>query len=272
MPLPIPTFRKAVKIKNMEPMKEVSRPYYYSEGYKYLKESIDRDGFKPADAVWGRWNKSKRKFEIFSGTHRLNAAKEIGISSIPMWDFTGLLTRGFAIAEGIKENLSHVAYNPMDRAFAVKALSKRILKEDSEPRPGRKPTMALEESAKRTGLSFATIRNDIVLTRLPEPIQRLVGQGKLRLKQALSVAKLSGKVPEGEMVKIAYFASKGFWSPVHVERVVQARLLGKRFKDTPESCRFCGRVTGNKIGCCKRCEKRRVGKLRKKRAISSESQ
>jgi hypothetical protein len=261
----LPTFKEKVKVKHMQAMHEVDRPYYDPTGYKYLKEAIERDGFKKADAVFGRWNKSIKKYEIFSGTHRLKIAKQLGIAVIPMWDYSGEINRSQAIAEGIKENLSHVSYNPMDRALALQKLSKRLLKSEDGKQEGRRPTMALEKVASLTGLTDDTVRNYLTLLRLPMHTQRLVGHGKLRLRQAILFAKLIGIEKEKKINMLAAKASKGHWPPSLVERIIKARLSGKEYIP---ACRVCRREADSldKISLCKHCL-RFVEKLAKTRSL-----
>ena len=93
---------KVVKTADCTPMPELERTFYDPSHYRYLRNIIEKEGLKSAYPVRAIYSEKKKKFQVFDGIHRTKIAQDLGISSIPLIDETGLLNKQEAIAEGIK--------------------------------------------------------------------------------------------------------------------------------------------------------------------------
>lgn len=221
-----PIWKESVPISKMIAMKEAERPYYDPNAFWKLKHNIS-EGFKTDNAVSGIWNEAFGKYEIFKGTHRLRASKELGLRTLPMWDYTKVYDRSQAIAEGYMDNDLNAPMNPMARCHAFKALSVMVLKKYKKEGAGRNPTMGAQLVAKMVHTSEDTVANHLKFGEFTKPVQDLIGHGKLRVKQAIKISRLIGKVEDRVIEELAKQASKGFWIPSRVQYEVE-QILSKK--------------------------------------------
>lgn len=236
-----PIFRDNVAIDKMVAMKGAERPYYAPSAYFKLSRSIAK-GFKKEGAVSAKWNKELDKYEIFKGTHRLKSSKEHGWKTIPLWDYTKVegYDRKRCIAEGYKDNDLQAALNPMARCYAYLEYSKIVMKEKGARKgSGRNPTHAVALVAQGMGDSISTVANHMKFDEFPKSVKNLIGDGKLRVKQAVIASQLIGKVREEEIEEFCKTASKQWWRPSRVSFEVK-ELLKKVKGEKIGKCAVCG--------------------------------
>ena len=238
-------FLRAKKVKTVDcmPMPELERQFYDPFNYRYLRKIIGTEGFKPCYPVRGIYNRRKDVNEIFDGIHRLKVAQDLGISKIPLIDETGVLTRQEAIAEGIKANRTHAYYNCIDMARHLKVLGEslakiRMRKRNSVGRPER---VSLALLAKETGMSEKSISQYLQLLRLPEDVQAMVGEGKIKFSYALVLLRLDKTAYKYMIPKLAQEVYKRGISRRELERKVEAIRKKGYFEDT-KVCVVCKRA------------------------------
>jgi len=224
------------------PMQELEREFYDPSNFSYLRRVMERDGFKPCYPPRGIFNDEIGKFEIFDGIHRLAVAKGLGISKIPLEDETGILTRSQAIVEGIKANKTHAYYNPIDMARHLKTLSDSLTSARPCNSLGRPETVSLTKLAEQTGMSEKTISQYMQLLRLPEEVQKMIGQGKLKLSHAVILLRLVGTAYVGMIDQLAQDVQTMGLSKRELERRVEAIKKKGYFEEDAKICVGCKKV------------------------------
>lgn len=260
---------KYVKTNDCVPLRELERQFYSDVSFARLKRIIERDGFKSCFPVRAIYNKRQDRYEVFDGIHRVKVAHSLGIKKIPFIDETGKYTRQQAIAEGIKANISHAYYNPMDLAKNLQALSESLgrVRKSKSKSFGRPETRSLSALADLTGMSEPTISKHLQLLRLPEDVQRLVGEGKLRQTLAYILLKLDGTRHAHLISKLAQeVVTKGISRNQLIAKVKAIEKTG-RYKDELKICEGCKRSftfdTLSRTYLCPDCNDRlHSGKLR----------
>lgn len=233
---------KYVKTEDCEPLRELERRFYNDASFAYLKRTIQRDGFKSCYPVRAIFNKTKDRYEVFDGIHRVKVAHSLGITKIPLIDETGKLTKQQAIAEGIKANRSHAYYNPMDIAKNLEALGESLGKVRKSKSLGRPETVSLSVLADLTGMSEPTISQYLQLLRLPEDVQTLVGEGKLRQTLAYILLKLDGTPYARLIPKLAQeVVNKGISRNQLIKKVEAIKKTG-HYEDELKICDGCQRT------------------------------
>lgn len=115
-------------------------------------------------------------YELIAGERRLQAAKMVGLSTVPALVRDAENRKKFELA--IIENIQRHNLNPIEEARAYDRLSKEF-------------DMAQEEIAEKMGKSRSAVANTMRLLHLPVEIQRAVMEGKLsegHAKALLSIA------------------------------------------------------------------------------------
>jgi ParB-like chromosome segregation protein Spo0J len=222
-------------------MEELSREFYDQSNFSYLKRVMERDGFKRCYPIRGIFNDEIGKFEIFDGIHRLAVAKDLGITKIPLEDETGILTKSQAIVEGIKANKTHAYYNPMDMARHLKTLGESLTSVRPHNSLGRPETVSLSKLAEQTGMSEKTISQYLQLLRLPEDVQKMVGQGKLKLSHAVILLRLIGTAYVSMIDQLAQDVQTMGLSKRELERRVEA-IKKKGYFEEARICVGCKKV------------------------------
>ena len=115
---------KKVRPSDCIPMLELGRDFYDQSTRFYLKNTIGEDGFSDAHPLRAIYNKKLGKYEVFAGNHRLEIAKELGLTWIPIVIYD--IPRDEALAQGFKDNKAHAKYNVIDQATHIVTLMKKI--------------------------------------------------------------------------------------------------------------------------------------------------
>ena len=244
-------------------MPELERQFYDQSNYRYLRRIIETEGFKPCYPIRAVFNGRKGVYAVFDGIHRLKVAQDLGISRIPLIDETGVLTRQNAIAEGIKANKTHAYYNSMDMAKHLKLLGEALtaVRKRKRNSVGRPEKVSLALLAKETGMSEKSISQYLQLLRLPEDVQTMVGEGKIKFSYALVLLRLDKTAYKHLIPKLAQDVYKQGISRRELERKVEAIRKKGYFVNT-KVCVGCNRAfpkeSVSNPCLCPEC----VGKLR----------
>jgi ParB/RepB/Spo0J family partition protein len=147
------------------------------EEYLGLVDSMRRKGF--LGAITGRKKKDESGIEfveITDGLHRYSAARDAGITAIPV-DILSLDDAQVLEAQ-IMMNVHKIETKPVQYSQQLR----RIL--------SMNPLMTEAELAAKLGKSSAWIKERLGLTKLPEKVAALVDEGKINLSNAYAIAKL----------------------------------------------------------------------------------
>lgn len=174
--------------------------------------------------------KKPGRFEMVSGHRRKHAAKLAGLTHVRA--FVREMDHDEAIIAMVDSNLKREKISPMEKARAYQMKSEalrrkagRRTKEEAAAlkAAGIKPKTADELLAEQTGESVATVQRTKTLTKLTEPMQKLVESGDLPVNTAADIAQMKpaeqdkladaiekegGKVPSGTAAKELKEASK----------------------------------------------------------------
>jgi ParB family chromosome partitioning protein len=177
-----------------------------------LAESIKRSGMmqpvvlrsaRPAGGGSG----GGVKYELVAGERRWRAAKLAGLARVPA--LVRELSDEEAAEWGLVENVQREDLNPMERAWAFRALIEQF-------------SLTHAQIAERVGVDRSTVANTVRLTELEPLIQEMVTEGTLKEGHGRALLALAGGAKRVEMAKKA--AAEG-WSVRQVERAVAAAAL-----------------------------------------------
>jgi hypothetical protein len=228
-----------VDIDRCEPMPEIRRRFYDQANVSYLQSIIFDEGFKECYAVRAIRNSQTKQYEIFDGCHRLEAVKANYEKGGPYWiyliDETDYLTRTMAIAEGIKANKTHAAYNPIDIAYNLQSLSRKFQAE-AEKGKTRPYEKCLQKTAEATKLSVDQVSSHLSLLKLPPEVIVLIGSGKLKKSHGIELLRL----PKEKMVAVADECYKEQWSVVTLKKRINGILSGNETEK--KVCQGCENV------------------------------
>ncbi len=143
------------------------------------------------------------RFELIAGERRLRAAKQAGLTEVPVVVQDHADNRLLELA--LVENIQREDLNPIETAHALDRLVREL-------------SLSHEEIGRRTGKDRSTIANFIRLLKLPESVQLLVAEHRLSMGHARALLGLPS--PE-EQKRVADNAVSEGYSVRQLERVVQ---------------------------------------------------
>lgn len=208
-----------------------------------LVDSIKQVGIlEPATII--RNPKKPGRFEMVAGHRRMHGAKLAGLTEIPV--IVRDMDHDEAIVYMVDSNLKReVPLTPMEKAKAytmrTDAIKRKIGRRSKAEiaalgASGQKPMTADEEIAKQTGESVAQVQRFKTLTKLTEPLQKMVDDKTLPVNTAVDIAQMKpeeqdkladaiekegGTVPSGTKAKELKEASKaGTLTPEKIEAAV----------------------------------------------------
>ena len=212
-PAPVIEERKAeenvgeVAVKNLRPNPYQPRTVFDPDKLKELVESVKHSGVIQPLIV----RKKGRQYEIVAGERRWRAAKEAGLSKVPV------VVRNYDDATmmevALVENMQRSDLDPLEEAKGIQNMMEAL-------------GLTQEEAARKLGKSRVAVTNALRLLKLPPEVQELVTAGKLTAGQ---VRPLLGLPQAAQMVKVATQAVEGGWSARILEEVVKAVKEGKPY-------------------------------------------
>lgn len=180
-------------------------------GIASLANSIRRSGMLQPITVRQR----DGKYEIIAGERRLAAAKQAGMSTVP------ILIRGASDEQMLElaliENLQREDLNAIDRAKAYRRFCTRF---------NFKP----EDLAERLGEDRTTVVNYMRLLDLPESVQRLVAESKLGMGHARC---LLGITDDLRRERLAEAVAQNDWSVRALEEIVRREKTRQSGSEAP---------------------------------------
>lgn len=165
-----------LRISEIEPRRSQPRKYFDPESLSQLADSIAANGIIQPIVV--RESESNGYYQIIAGERRWRAAKQAGLSEVPVviLDADDRKAAEYALIENIqREDL-----NPLEEATGLKALVEEY-------------SMTQEEIAKEVGKSRAAVANSLRLLELPDDIKDLVEGGLLSAGHARALLGLNDK-------------------------------------------------------------------------------
>lgn len=212
-PAPVIEERKAeenvgeVAVKNLRPNPYQPRTVFDPEKLRELVESVKHSGVIQPLIV----RKKGRQYEIVAGERRWRAAKEAGLSKVPVVvrDYDDATMMEVALVE----NMQRSDLDPLEEAKGIQNMMDAL-------------GLTQEEAAKKLGKSRVAVTNALRLLKLPPAVQELVSTGKLTAGQARP---LLGLPQAAQMEKVATQAVEGGWSARILEEVVKAVKEGKPY-------------------------------------------
>lgn len=156
------------------------RKTFNEESLQELAESIKEHGVIQPIIV----KKSIKDYEIVAGERRYRASKLAGKTTIPciIRDFTDNQMMEIAVLE----NLQREDLNAIEEALGFEMLMKNL-------------NLTQESLSKRIGKSRSYITNMLGLLTLPEPVKKLVKEGKISTSHARTLSKIEDKTKIEEL-------------------------------------------------------------------------
>ncbi|CAH0344896.1 ParB/RepB/Spo0J family partition protein [Bacillus sp. CECT 9360] len=163
-----------ISLNELRPNPYQPRKVFAPEAIEELKQSIIQHGIlQPIIA-----RKSIKGYEIVVGERRFRAAKEAGLTTVPV--VVRELTEQQMMELAILENLQREDLNPIEEAVAYQTLIERL-------------NLTQEEMAKRLGKSRPHIANHIRLLTLPKEIQTHITDGQISMGHGRTLLGLKKK-------------------------------------------------------------------------------
>ncbi len=190
----------SISVSLIQPSPFQPRKHMDDAGVAGLAESIKHSGLMQPVIV----RKSGSRFELVAGERRWRAAMLAGLEVIPalVRDLSDELAAEWALVENIqREDL-----NPMDRAFALKAMAERF-------------SLTQDELARRVGLERPSVANLMRLTELEPAIAEMIARGTLT--QGHGKALLAVQAGE-KRERLAKLAAMMHWSVRRMEQETAA--------------------------------------------------
>jgi len=196
---------RTLAIDLMQPGKYQPRTGMDPERLAELAESIKAQGVIQPIVVR---EIGKHKYEIIAGERRWRAAKQAGLTEIPV--VLREVDDRAVIAMALIENIQREDLNPLEEALALS----RLIDEFS---------LTHQQAAEAVGRSRAAVSNLLRLLELPEEIRKLLEDKKLEMGHARALLTL---VPQAA-IALAKDAAENGLSVREVERRAQQLAQGK---------------------------------------------
>jgi ParB family chromosome partitioning protein len=197
-----------IKIENIVPNERQARKKFDADALSALAASIQQHGIVQPLVVQPVPG-SADKYEIIAGERRWRAAKQCGLTVVPV------IIRDYAAHEAAEisliENLQREDLNAMEEAGAYAQLIEEF-------------GLTQEEAAEKVGKSRSHVANMLRLLHLPQAIQQLVIDGVLSMGQARPLLQITDQKQQLEMA--ARIADQGL-SARQVEAWVRSVLEKK---------------------------------------------
>jgi len=166
---------KTIPIGSIEPNPFQPRQEFRAEDLTDLANSIRQHGILQPLVVAEQPNS---RFRLIVGERRWRAAKQAGLSNVPVIVRTASDEEQLELA--LVENIQRQDLNPLERARGYEQLMKRF-------------GLTQDEVAKKMGKSRSAVANSLRLLSLPEMIQKAIGEGRLAEGHAKIIAGLDSR-------------------------------------------------------------------------------
>lgn len=200
-----------ISIEDIETNPYQPRRHFDPESLQELAASIKEHGVLQPLLV----RKKDPGYQLIAGERRLRAAKQAGLSTVPV--VVKALDDRTVMEIALVENLQREDLNPLEEAEAYQRLITEF-------------NLTQEEVAKAVGKSRPAIANTLRLLNLPEPIQQLVANGQLTMGHARALLGLER--PEEQL----YISEKIITEKLSVretEEIVRQTRLSGVSRETP---------------------------------------
>ncbi|KRE97618.1 chromosome partitioning protein ParB [Frateuria sp. Soil773] len=204
---------RTLPIQQIQPGKYQPRRHWNDEALDELAASIRAQGLIQPVVVRAT---GRNAYELIAGERRWRAAQRAQMSEIPALVKT--VDEAAVPAMALIENIQRQDLTPLEEADALKRLI-----DDFD--------LTHQQAADAVGRSRASVSNMLRLTELPEPIKRLLDEGKLEMGHARCLLTLD----EAIAVPLARQASTLGWSVRELEEAARrAQTVPKgKAKSTP---------------------------------------
>ncbi len=194
---------KLIKNNSLQP-----RLVYDKEKLDELKASIKEKGVLQPILI----RPSGDKYEVVAGERRLRAARELGLTQVPV--IIKHVTDREALVLALVENIQREELNGIEEAKAYKRLVDEF-------------EFTQDTVAQSLGKDRSTVSNLLRLLKLPVPVQDMVSSGKLSVGHARALLTLENS---DEQIKLAKETAAKSLSVRQVESAVQKQISSKTGK------------------------------------------
>ena len=198
-----------LSINEVEPNRNQPRKVFNEKALEELAKSIEQNGIIQPILVRPM---SDGSYQLIAGERRWRAARMAGLHEVPVTirEMTDEEASVFALIE----NLQREDLNPVEEAEGLKSLIETY-------------GFTQEEAADKVGKSRTAVTNTLRLLKLPSPVLRMLGEGKISAGHARA---LLGLDDEKEMLRIAETTVSQELSVRQVEKMVKYANQGEKAK------------------------------------------
>ena len=164
-----------LRVSDIEPNPLQPRKTFDNEALAQLADSISRHGLLQPIAV--RTNECGF-YRIIAGERRWRAARLAGLSEVPVTIIEADDRKAMELA--LIENLQRQDLNPVEEALGYQSLMQDY-------------GLTQEEASSRVGKSRSAVANALRLLNLPQPIARMLRDGKLTAGHARAILKIKAE-------------------------------------------------------------------------------
>jgi len=193
-----------LSIDQIEPNRKQPRHNFNEESLSELANSVREFGIIQPIIV--RKLDGEEKYEIIAGERRFRAAKQVGLTSIPVI-INSNIDDTSSLAMALIENIHRDDLSPLEQAHTFKQLLDEF-------------GITHEDLSRKVGKSRTTITNFIRILNLPVSVQKLIDEGKVTAGHAKVLVSL--KKMEDQL-QIAELIVKNDLSVRQVERLVNLK-------------------------------------------------
>lgn len=198
-----------LSINEIEPNRNQPRKNFSEKGLEELAKSIEQNGIIQPILVRPM---SDGSYQLIAGERRWRAARMAGLHEVPV--SIREMTDEEASIFALIENLQREDLNPVEEAEGLKSLIESY-------------GFTQEEAADKVGKSRTAVTNTLRLLKLPSPVLRMLGDGKISAGHARA---LLGLDDEKEMLRIAETTVAQELSVRQVEKMVKYASQGEKPK------------------------------------------
>lgn len=228
------SFVKALPVESLEPMEEVEREVYDPAKLKRLKEDIRRHGIhNPLHAI--KKPKTRDKYEVFIGIHRLMCAKSLAkenkeFSYVPV--IIEDIPREEAIAKGFRDNDLQEPVNPMDTAKLIKLL-----------KDGGYTYLEIAKMLFGDEKALSKVKRMVLLLKLPIPVQNRIKEGRIAWSNAFYLLRLRD---EQKIIEACEHIIRNDLKQKEILEAIENGHFGetnRKIEGNPTRCFICGELT-----------------------------